>query len=84
MAIDAIIRVSFQSSTQANQAANNALVGHTQNSTGSGPFERVGTAVYSCVNANDAAVAQALADLGSALVTYNTNIDFVAITLIRH
>lgn len=83
MAINAIVRVSFQSSTNANQATNNALLGHAQNPTGSGPFARVGTAVYTCNGAAELPVAQALASLGQALVTYADGIDFVSVTIVR-
>ena len=83
MAINSIVRVSFQSNVHANQSANNALVGHTQNSTGSGPYERVGTAVYSCCGATELSVAQALAGLGQTLSTYAADMDFVSITVVR-
>ena len=83
MAIDAIVRVSFQSSVQANQAANNALVGHTQDATGSGPFSRVGTAAYTCHGAQELPVAQALASLGQALVTHASAIDYVNVSVVR-
>jgi len=83
MPVDAIVRVSFQTNVQANQAANNALVGHTQNATGPGPFERVGTAAYACSNAADAAVGASIASLGQALQQHATTVDFVSISLIR-
>ncbi len=83
MAVDAIVRVSFQSNVLANQAANNAMVGHAQAATGGGPFERVGTAAYSCSNADELQVAQALAQLGQALVMHAPDIDFVGVTLVR-
>jgi len=83
MAVDAIVRVSFQSNVQANQAANMALVGHVQNSRGVGPFVRVGTAVFSCSNAAELPVATSLATLGEALRTYAESIDFVSITMAR-
>jgi hypothetical protein len=84
MPVDAIVRVSFQSSTPANQAANSALVGHAQNATGHGPFAKVNTACYTCSDANEVAVAAALAQLGQALVNYAAVIDFVSISLVRH
>ena len=83
MPIDAIVRVSFQTSVTANQAANTALVGHAKNATGSGPFSRIGTAVYSCSNAGELPVALALAALGQTLSTHATSIDFVSITMAR-
>jgi hypothetical protein len=83
MPIDSIVRVSFQSSVLANQAANNALVGHPQNPTGPGPFTKIGTAVYSCTDAGELLVATALAQLGQALATHAADIDFVSITMAR-
>lgn len=83
MPVDAIVRLSFQSNTSANQAANQALVGHTQNSAGPGPFVRVGTAAYSVNGGNETAVGQALADLGKALSDFATDLDFVSISLLR-
>ena len=83
MAIDAIVRVSFQSATRANQAANSALVGHLQNATGTGPFRRINTAVYQCSGAPDAEVGKSLALLGEALQTFSARIDFLSITMVR-
>lgn len=83
MAIDAIVRVSFQTHVPANQAANRALVGDPQAATGTGPFERVGTAAYACTNQPDRAVGNAIADLGSALQQFADKVDFVSVTLVR-
>jgi len=83
MAFDAIVRISFQSNSEANQAANNALVGHPQRKTGSGPFKRVGTAVYSCYDAQELQVALALSQLGNVLGNFALYIDFVSITIVR-
>lgn len=83
MAIEAIVRVSFQSDTSANQAVNNALVGHAQNDTGPGPFQRRGTAAFTCNDADDVSVAQSLVNLSQALVDHATSVDFVGITLVR-
>ena len=83
MPFTAIVRVSFQSSVQANQATNSALVGHAQNTTGPGPFARVGTAVFTVTQGNDAAVGQALASLGQAVATYSGTLDFLSVSLVR-
>jgi hypothetical protein len=83
MPVDSIIRVSFQTNPQANQAANTALVGHTQNASGPGPFARVGTAAYSCSNAPELAVGSAIAQLGNALKDFASDLDFVSISLVR-
>jgi hypothetical protein len=83
MAVDAIVRISFQSNVYANQATNQALVGHAQNASGSGPFTRVGTAAYSVNGGADVAVGRALAELGQTLSTFATDLDFAAITLVR-
>lgn len=83
MAVDGIIRVSFQSNTPANQAANKALVGQTQGNIGSGPFAKIGTAVYTCSNAHPIAVAQSLADLGEVLLEFADTLDFVSISIAK-
>ena len=83
MAIDAIIRVSFNTKVHANRAANQALVGHPQAAKATGPFERTGTAVYQCEGADDAAVGAALARLGQQLNAFADKIDFVSISLVR-
>lgn len=83
MAVDAIIRVSFQTSVKAHQAVNKALVGHPQNASGSGPFSRVNTAVFSCNNAADDAVDAALRRMLVALAEYQQKVDFLSVTLTR-
>ena len=83
MAFDAIIRVSFQSSPAANQAANQALVGHAQDAEGTGPFRRIGTALYSMNAGRDEDVATALAALGTALSEHASELDFVSVSLAR-
>jgi hypothetical protein len=83
MAVDAIVRVSFDTNASANQAANKALVGHAQNARATGPFERIGTAAYSCSNASDLAVAQALGLLSAAVIQYSGSVDSIAITFVR-
>ena len=83
MAVDAIVRVSFQTNIPANQAANSALVGHTQNANGPGPFVRVGTAAYSCHAGADVEVLSALAALGQALAANAATVDFVSVSLVR-
>jgi hypothetical protein len=83
VAVDSIIRVSFQSSVPALQAANNALVGHQSAPTGNGPFIRVGTAAFSAQGQPEQEVANALAGLGAVLAHYAEVLDFVAISLVR-
>lgn len=83
MPVDAIVRVSFQSNVQANQAANAALVGHQSQSTGTGPFQRVGTAAYSCAGGDDQSVAQAIAQLGGVLSSHHDAVDFVSISYVK-
>jgi hypothetical protein len=83
MAVDAIVRVSFQANVRANQAVNLALVGNTQDAQGTGPFVKPGTAAYSCNSGDDAAVMQALAELGEALAKFAADVDFVSISVIR-
>jgi hypothetical protein len=81
--VDSIVRVSFQSSVPANQAANNALVGDPLQAQGPGPFVKVGTAAYSCQGKTEIEVTHALAALGAALMQYASVVDFVAVTLVR-
>lgn len=83
MAMDAIVRISFESNVYANQAANKALVGHATWARRTGPFERVGTALYQCRQANDHEVGEALERLGTALKEYSHSLDFVSISLVR-
>ena len=83
MSFDSIVRVSFQSETPANQAANKALVGHAQDSTGTGPYQRIGTALYSCNNASEQDVAQSIYDLGIAVLKNANHLDFVSISVGR-
>jgi hypothetical protein len=84
MAIDAIVRVSFQSNTPANQAVNEALVGHKQDARGSQPFERVSTALYRCLDGDDTKVVESLGRLVRSLGIYSRSVDFVSITVMRH
>src|SRR5258706_13359529 len=83
MPIDASIRVSFQSNTQANQAANQALVGHPQNKSGNRPFVKVGTALYTCRDAAESDVAESIALLGSVLSNFPRSIDSVWVSIVR-
>ena len=83
MPVDSIVRVSFQSNTRANQAANSALVGHAQNATGTGPFTRHGTAAYSCSSTSEAAVGASIAQLGQAIQQFSSDLDFVSVSLVR-
>lgn len=84
MPFDAIIKVSFNSDVRANQAVNKALVGHPQNTSGPGPFSRVGTAAYSCRDASDSDVALALVELSNALLNSHQVLDSVSVQLVRH
>lgn len=84
MAIDAVVRISFQSVPEANQSANRALVGVSQGDEGPGPFRRVATAAYSCFAGEDMAVASAIASLGNVIAEYGAQLDFVSISLVKH
>ena len=83
MAIDCLIRVSFQSDANANQGVNEALVGDKQAAVGSGPFQRVNTAVYRAVAGVDADVIAALNDFVAQLTNHSGVIDFVGMSLTR-
>lgn len=82
MPVDAIVRVSFQSSVAANRATHAALTGVPQGH-GTGPFVKVNTAVYECIGGDEAAVVSALATLGQTLITHALVVDFVSISLTR-
>ena len=84
MPVDAIVRVSFQSNIEANQAANEALVGTVQGNQGARPFTKVGTAAYTCSNAPSQEVGQSISDLGDTLNNYANDIDFVSVSLAHH
>jgi hypothetical protein len=84
MAVDAIVRIGFQSSVLANQAANQALVGHTQNATGPGPLQRVNTAVFEVLMGADADVLKALQALNEVMVNHAGLVDFFSVSLTRH
>ena len=75
MPLDAVVRASFQSEVRANQAVNHALVGHTQDAMGSGPFTREGTHLFRCQSADNAAVLSALAGFVAALQQYGAVVD---------
>jgi hypothetical protein len=77
MAVDAIVRVSFESDSLAHGDVRKALEWE-------GPFHKVNTAVYECLAAPDADVIAALAALGAALTRHATTIDFLSVTLTRH
>lgn len=81
MSTSAIVRVGFQSDTPANQAANDALVGHTQLPRYTGPFVRVNTAVYECAGKDPNEVLKALTRLLGVYRNHHTTIDFLSITL---
>jgi hypothetical protein len=83
MPIDAIVRVSFQSNSNAIQATRIALVGDATNTTGPGPFKREGTAAFLCSEANEAKVAKAMSDFTQVLAQYALSIDFISITILR-
>ena len=80
MSINSIVRVSFQSNINANQAVNKALVGHAQNSSGPGPYKRVGTAVFVCDSDHDGEVANAFAKLNQTITQFHDSIDFMSIS----
>ena len=81
--VDSIVRVSFQTNTKANQRANFVLVGHAQNSSGVWPYERVGTALYTCHDAGTREVAEALGRLSTVLKHYSKDLDFVSISVAK-
>ena len=81
MPIDSIVRVSFQTQVEANRAVNLALVGHPQDKRGPGPYERIGTAVYSCSGADELKIALAVSTLFVALTEHADKMDFVSITM---
>jgi len=84
MSVDAVVRVSFNGGDpRNNQAANRALVGHAQNATGSGPFEKVGTALYTCTGGDAERVAGAIVELAAEVKTRANALDFISIHVFR-
>ncbi len=83
MVIDAVVRVSFQSETEANQAVNNALVGHPQDATGNGPFTKEGTALYRCTGTEDDDFKKALSQLVQAVNSHIYALDHVFLYITR-
>jgi len=83
VAVDAIVRVSFQSKADANQATNKALVGDPQKTSGPGPFQRVGTHAFSCSDGDDQAVFAAFRQLGETISQYYADLDFVSVSYVR-
>jgi hypothetical protein len=83
MPVNSTIRASFQSNVVANQAVNSALVGQPQHKSRSGPFTIVGTTVYSCPDADDIEVANALLTFSRELVAHAAALDSVFISLVR-
>lgn len=81
--IDAIVRVSFQSDSTANQEASRTLTGDRFGN-GPGPF-RTGpnTALYHCPAGADAAVLDSLRDFLAAMRNKANVVDYISITLIR-
>lgn len=82
-AIDAIVRVSFQSSVKANQAVNLVLVGHRQNPIGPRPFKRVNTAAFACRAGDPSQVVAALNELGKLVLEHADRLDFLSVTVVR-
>ena len=81
MALDAIVRASFQTHVTGNQAVNRALVGQHQDATGPGPFERVNTQVFVASAKPDAAVHAALASLMTPINTHSAKLDYLSVTV---
>lgn len=84
MAVTAIVRVSFQSVVEANQAVNKALVGVNQGDTGPGPFAKAGTAVYCCSDADSMEVANAISELGLAIGKHGADLDYASINIVKN
>jgi hypothetical protein len=80
MAIDAIVRVSFQNRPKANRAANEALVGDPQARSSYRPFTRVNTACYTVSKGNEIDVLDALKNLLE--VAREPGLDFLSITVV--
>jgi hypothetical protein len=80
MAVDAIVRVSFQGRTKANRAANQALVGDHQRRISCRPFTRANTACYVVNKGKDVDVFEALTELLN--VARQPGLDFLSITAV--
>ena len=81
MSTDAIVRVSFESDSEASKAANRTLVGHRRADSGPGPFVRVNTAVYLATACDDDDVLRALAEMLVVLQAKSEKLDFVSISV---
>lgn len=78
----AIVRVSFQSNVQANQGTNRALVGHAQDASGSGPFDRSGTGCYITSGQSKAGdVLIAIRDAVEAAIQNLSDLDYLSVTV---
>lgn len=83
MAVDSLVRVSFQTSPPANQAINEALVGDRQAAVGPGPFQRVYTAMYRVVAGRDTDVLAAIARFSTEVNNHWDVLDFVGISMTK-
>ena len=59
------------------------MVGHAQNAKGTGPFARVGTAVFSVTDGDEGQVGKALESLGTAVAKHSAVLDFLSVSLVR-
>lgn len=82
MAVDALIRVSFESNADASNAARRNLTGTQLANTPETPFQKLGSSAYSAMNASDADVAAAIAALAQT-ITSHSSLDFLSISVIR-
>lgn len=83
MAVDCLVRVSFQTEPAANQAINEALVGDRQAAVGAGPFQRVNTAMYRVVAGRDADVLTAINRLAAEVNNHWDVLDFFGISMTK-
>lgn len=76
--MNAIVRVSFQSSVTLTQQVNKLLVGHAQNASHTGVFTRISTGTFASRDGADPeAVGNALASVFSVIATNTGTVDSV-------
>lgn len=84
MPITAIVSVSFQSSSAANNDVDKALCGSSSPKKMTGPFTKDGTATYRCCAASDLVARPALQSLFTALNKHAGILDSLSVSVIKH
>lgn len=83
MSVDALVQVSFNSKSNANNGARMSLTGTTVVGGTEAPFEKIGTAAFSARNQKDSDIAKAITSLAQVVATHSADLDFLSITVMR-